>query len=187
MTDQPTAPPAADLRDHIARLRAEVAETETARDAYYASEQRLAAENARLRAEMERLRADRATAPSHLAAGIRAAADEIAGIDFHPKAHARALDLATGLVRRLRRLADEAQQPETVLAEEGGTPICVCEHGGLVCSACQQQPETEAAVCGDRYDESVCQCTPGHEGSHADWNRAWDYGRAPAPAEEPTR
>lgn len=93
------------------RLRAEVAETETARDAYYASEQRLAA-------ELERLRADRDTAPSHLADGIRAAADEIAGIDFHPKAHARALDLATGLVRRLRRLADEAQQPETEAPDE---------------------------------------------------------------------
>lgn len=56
--------------------------------------------------------ADRAAETAQLAAGLRAAADEIAGIDFHPNARARSLDIATGLVRRLRRLADEAQQPE---------------------------------------------------------------------------
>ncbi|MGW1102753.1 hypothetical protein [Streptomyces sp. NPDC002540] len=49
------------------------------------------------------------------------------------------------------------------------------------------QPETEAPVCGDQYDESACQLTPGHEGSHADWNRAWDHGRASAVTEEPGR
>lgn len=50
------------------------------------------------------------TAPSSRAAGLREAADEIAGIDFHPNARARPLDLATGLAQRLRRMADEAQQ-----------------------------------------------------------------------------
>lgn len=49
--------------------------------------------------------------PADLAAGLLAAADEIAGIDFHPNARARSLDIATGLVRRLHRLAAEAQQP----------------------------------------------------------------------------
>ncbi|MER6191803.1 hypothetical protein [Streptomyces cyaneofuscatus] len=52
--------------------------------------------------------------------------------------------------------------------------------------------EADAPVCGDQYDESTCQLDPGHAGSHADWNRAWDYGRATPPAapaapEEPTR
>ncbi|MGW6652454.1 hypothetical protein AMK23_26190 [Streptomyces sp. CB02130] len=47
-----------------------------------------------------------------------------------------------------------------------------------------QPPTTEAdaPVCGDQYDESTCQLDPGHTGSHADWNRAWDYGRATPPA-----
>ncbi|MGW3164799.1 hypothetical protein ACWC9Q_18385 [Streptomyces sp. NPDC001142] len=49
------------------------------------------------------------------AAILREAADEIAGIDFHPNAVARSLDIAAGLAHRLRRLADEttaeAQQP----------------------------------------------------------------------------
>ncbi|MFJ1695719.1 hypothetical protein ACIOHC_11295 [Streptomyces sp. NPDC088252] len=46
------------------------------------------------------------------AAALREAADEIAGIDFHPNARARSLDIAAGLARRLRHMADEAQ-PET--------------------------------------------------------------------------
>lgn len=47
--------------------------------------------------------------PADRAAVLREAADEIAGIDFHPNARARSLDIAAGLARRLRRLADEAQ------------------------------------------------------------------------------
>lgn len=56
--------------------------------------------------------------PADLVAGLLAAADEIAGIDFHPNARARSLDIATGLVRRLRRLAAEAQQPAPAETEE---------------------------------------------------------------------
>lgn len=47
------------------------------------------------------------------AAVLREAADEIAGIDFHPNARARSLDIAAGLARRLRRMADETQPAET--------------------------------------------------------------------------
>ncbi|MFF9568471.1 hypothetical protein [Streptomyces sp. NPDC014685] len=52
-----------------------------------------------------------------------------------------------------------------------------------------QRPEAEAEdpICGNRYDESTCQLAPEHDGSHADWNRAWDHGRAPAVTEEPGR
>ncbi|MFJ8144661.1 hypothetical protein ACIQ6R_06250 [Streptomyces sp. NPDC096048] len=44
---------------------------------------------------------------------LREAADEIAGIDFHPNARARSLDVAAGLARRLRRMADETAATET--------------------------------------------------------------------------
>lgn len=55
-----------------------------------------------------------------LAAGLRAAADEIAGIDFHPNARARSLDIAAGLARRLRRMADEAEhQPAAGAGRDG--------------------------------------------------------------------
>lgn len=89
--------------------------------------------------------ADTAAAPTAdpadgLAAGLRAAADEIAGIDFHPNARARSLDIATGLVRRLRQLADEAQQPTSC-----GRPAAMstpCSAGDHCCEggAEAQQP-----------------------------------------------
>ncbi|MFF8422977.1 hypothetical protein [Streptomyces sp. NPDC015680] len=52
------------------------------------------------------------------ATALREAADEIAGIDFHPNARARSLDIAAGLVRRLRRMADEAEQTAPAMTEE---------------------------------------------------------------------
>ncbi|MFJ8146594.1 hypothetical protein ACIQ6R_16205 [Streptomyces sp. NPDC096048] len=52
-------------------------------------------------------------APADQAAILREAADEIAGIDFHPNARARSLDIAAGLARRLRRMADETATTET--------------------------------------------------------------------------
>ncbi|MFP3990677.1 hypothetical protein U9R90_25070 [Streptomyces sp. E11-3] len=52
----------------------------------------------------------------HRAAVLREAADEIAGIDFHPNARARSLDIATGLAHRLRRMADE-EQPTNHLSQ----------------------------------------------------------------------
>lgn len=61
-----------------------------------------------------------------------------------------------------RRLADEAQQPET---------------------------EDDDPICGDRYDDETCELEPEHPGAHCAGIVCWDYGRAPAPAptEEPTR
>ncbi|MBU8549755.1 hypothetical protein IMX12_13145 [Streptomyces sp. Babs14] len=47
------------------------------------------------------------TAAEHRAAALLEVAEVIAGIDFHPNARARSLDIATGLVQRLRRMADE--------------------------------------------------------------------------------
>ncbi|MFF9624239.1 hypothetical protein [Streptomyces griseosporeus] len=63
-------------------------------------------------AELEKLR--RLSPPVDRAALLEIA-DAIAGIDFHPKARARSLDIAAGLAMRLRRMADEAQpaQPQT--------------------------------------------------------------------------
>ncbi|MEU0354915.1 ParB N-terminal domain-containing protein, partial [Streptomyces cyaneofuscatus] len=55
-------------------------------------------------------------APADRATVLREAADQIAGIDFHPNARARSLDIAAGLAHRLRALADEAAagvQPPT--------------------------------------------------------------------------
>jgi hypothetical protein len=57
----------------------------------------------RAEAEVKRLRVDRA-------AVLNEAADEIEGIDFHPNAVVRSLDIAAGLARRLRHMAEEAQQ-----------------------------------------------------------------------------
>ncbi|MFF2964277.1 hypothetical protein ACFVT1_36545 [Streptomyces sp. NPDC057963] len=68
------------------------------------------------RDEYGRLLAERFAA--HRAAVLREAADEIAGIDFHPNAVARSLDIAAGLACRLRRMADEAQQAAPAVAEE---------------------------------------------------------------------
>ncbi|MBV7671405.1 hypothetical protein STHAL_18305 [Streptomyces halstedii] len=62
-------------------------------------------DGARLRAE---LAAAALPAPADRAAVLNEAADEIAGIDFHPNARARSLDIATGLAHRLRALAGEA-------------------------------------------------------------------------------
>ncbi|WP_446458626.1 hypothetical protein [Streptomyces rochei] len=67
-------------------------------------------------------------APADRAAVIREIADEIAGIDFHPNARARSLDIAAGLARRLRRVADETATTETqaALVYVGG---CTCAPG----------------------------------------------------------
>ncbi|WP_322500836.1 hypothetical protein TR631_12580 [Streptomyces rochei] len=57
--------------------------------------------------------------PADRAAVLREIADEIAGIDFHPNAHARSLDIAAGLARRLRRMADETATTETQAGAPG--------------------------------------------------------------------
>lgn len=91
--------------------------------------------------------ADRAS----LAAGLRAAADEIAGIDFHPNARARSLDIAGGLARRLRRMADEAQPDEGahehvwVTALDGDDQPARDEAG---------RTWTHCGVCGTPQDEA---------------------------------
>ncbi|MEU3386337.1 hypothetical protein [Streptomyces albidoflavus] len=41
---------------------------------------------------------------------LREAATAIEGIDFHPRAVVRSLETAAGLARRLRRMADDAEQ-----------------------------------------------------------------------------
>ncbi|MEV3947003.1 hypothetical protein AB0K57_04975 [Streptomyces halstedii] len=79
-------------------------------------------------------------APADRAAVLREAADEIAGIDFHPNARARSLDIATGLAHRLRRLAGEAAagahraEEADDGEEEFGEPVCVEECGA--CDVC---------------------------------------------------
>ncbi|MGW3594971.1 hypothetical protein [Streptomyces sp. NPDC005167] len=84
-------------------------------------------------------------APTDRGAALREAADEIAGIDFHPNARARSLDIAAGLARRLRRMADEAQQPAPA-----GTCTCphpVSEHSVYGCAdgcACEWMPRKPA-------------------------------------------
>ncbi|GGV46090.1 hypothetical protein [Streptomyces spectabilis] len=82
----------------------------------------------RQRAEKEttRLRAERA-------AVLREAADVIEGIDFHPNAIVRSLDVAAGLAHRLRRMADEAQ------------PACTCGPD----EACGDPCNYEAQQAGD--------------------------------------
>ncbi|WP_416520082.1 hypothetical protein [Streptomyces achromogenes] len=88
------------------------------------------------------------------AAGLRAAADEIAGIDFHPNARARSLDIADGLYRRLRRMADELQPPPVKAA------------GPQVCGAREPEPRTGT---------SPCVLPAGHGGTkHQDkWTNQW--------------
>ncbi|MYR76564.1 MULTISPECIES: hypothetical protein, partial [unclassified Streptomyces] len=77
-------------------------------------------------------------APVDRAAVLREAADEIAGIDFHPNARARSLDIATGLAHRLRRLAGEAaagaHQPATTAdrAEPDPSPTVLAELVGTI-------------------------------------------------------
>ncbi|MFI7329305.1 hypothetical protein ACIBQ3_32300 [Streptomyces rubiginosohelvolus] len=103
---------------------------------------------------------------------------------------------------RLRALVDEAEYVATPCSvgacEPGGEPCTtherlmahaegdheLCDHEAADAAAGVQPPtrEADAPVCGDQYDESTCQLDPGHTGSHADWNRAWDYGRATPPA-----
>jgi hypothetical protein len=74
-----------------------------------------------------------------LVAGLRAAADEIAGIDFHPNARARSLDIAAGLVRRLRRMADEAQPAPHSCGNCGGVDPDTClTNPGRPAAAAQQ-------------------------------------------------
>ncbi|MEU3826493.1 hypothetical protein AB0F36_14410 [Streptomyces sp. NPDC029080] len=89
-----------------------------------------------------------------LAAGLRAAADEIAGIDFHPNARARSLDIADGLARRLLRMADELQ---TAPAKDARRQVC---------GAREPEPRT-----GTR----PCVLPAGHGGTkHQDkWTNQW--------------
>lgn len=65
--------------------------------------------------ELQQALAAAPLASADWATGLRAAADEIAGIDFHPNAVSRSLDIARGLVHRLRCMADEAQQADVAL------------------------------------------------------------------------
>jgi hypothetical protein len=70
-------------------------------------------------------------APVDRAAVLRDAADEIAGIDFHPNARARSLDIAAGLARRLRCMADETAATETgpIVQATRYTVNCLPEDG----------------------------------------------------------
>ncbi|MFJ1900483.1 hypothetical protein [Streptomyces sp. NPDC088115] len=113
----------------------------------------------RAEAEVERLRADRATV-------LREAADVLGRLDFDQDARDYGYDTyrdawdggvmdGAGV---LRRLADEAQQTET---------------------------EDDDPICGNQYDDEVCELEPEHPGAHCAGTVCWDYEPAPAPTEEP--
>ncbi|MEU9760254.1 hypothetical protein AB0D98_10900 [Streptomyces sp. NPDC047987] len=109
--------------------------------------------------------------PADRAAILREAADEIAGIDFHPNAVARSLDIATVLATRLRRLADEAQQVDApTVADRSTDPLAgnateyrvPCpENGGTELRVRRQEP-----VSGSGWAVMV----PGYGGGRA-WTR----------------
>ncbi|MFJ4918120.1 hypothetical protein [Streptomyces sp. NPDC088726] len=71
------------------------------------------------------------------------------------EAHVRGQDTE---FERLPRLADEAQQTET---------------------------EDDDPICGNQYDDEVCELEPEHPGAHCTGTVCWDYEPAPAPTEEP--
>ncbi|MFD5220289.1 hypothetical protein ACFWMH_21895 [Streptomyces tendae] len=91
------------------------------------------------------------------AAVLREAADEIAGIDFHPNARARSLDIAAGLARRLRRMADETQPAET---EDGDCDDC----GRALCRDCNTHYCIGLCQCGTRAHTCDCACSEYQDG-----------------------
>ncbi|MEV6854804.1 hypothetical protein AB0M89_13455 [Streptomyces microflavus] len=83
------------------------------------------------------------------------AADEIAGVDFHPNARANCLDIAVGLARRIRALAAEPADPMKAAA-----PVLGVTEYGTAFRATEQAPvevhsptssRDEAAARADRY------------------------------------
>ncbi|MFF2228986.1 hypothetical protein ACFVV7_37370, partial [Streptomyces globisporus] len=128
---------------------------------------------AELETEAQRLVDAAPPAPADRAAHYREAANGLAALG--PLDNLVSAPAAwTEAIETLRCMADQIAEDEAAAGVQ--PPIS----------------EEDAPVCGDQYDESTCQLDPGHTGSHADWNRAWDYGRATPPAapaapEEPTR
>lgn len=51
----------------------------------------------------------------------------------------------------------------------------------------REETEDDDPICGDRYDDEVCELEPGHGGAHCAGTLCWDIEPAPAPTEEPTR
>ena len=67
-------------------------------------------ENAELTRQRDHIANDVIAALPSRADVLREAATAIEGIDFHPRAVVRSLETAAGLARRLRRMADDAEQ-----------------------------------------------------------------------------
>ncbi|MGC4925600.1 hypothetical protein [Streptomyces sp. DT117] len=99
-------------------------------------------------------------APADRAAILNEVADEIAGIDFHPNARARSIDIATGLVHRIRRLAGEAAAG-VQQTTKGDCPAC---DAGIEHAVHCPTPETHNAGCGCPSDVAAAYAScPGYE------------------------
>ncbi|MYX16875.1 hypothetical protein GTY67_26360 [Streptomyces sp. SID8374] len=81
-------------------------------------------------------------APADRAAALNEVADEIAGIDFHPNARARSIDIATGLVHRIRSLAGEA-----AAGAHHPKPRIRCAHTDVVYGQCVRYIDDHDGEC----------------------------------------
>lgn len=124
------------VTERARRAEAEVKRLRSMYDAATARENELIEERDQLR----ETRTDRA-------AILREIADEIAGIDFHPNARARSLDIAAGFARRLRRMADETATTET--QANGAQRLCGKTRGvsGLYYRPCARTAGHKEAYC----------------------------------------
>ncbi|MFB6696349.1 hypothetical protein [Streptomyces rubiginosohelvolus] len=127
-------------------------------------------------------------APADRAAVLREVADEIAGIDFHPNAHARSIDIAAGLAHRLRALAADAAagvQPPTTSEAELTERV---KHSGPTTEFCVLCLSGEHERAAEAHPPRIQWRTETHDPIANEWDQGTPYTeRADAVARHQTR